>query len=1309
MKVKVFKNFLITGIFLGVSSISWAIIFIPDDLNIPSSNSPSVPALYSLSSDDQTHPDSEIEADEIDVSQAEIVPKPFDFDYENPGSYFDSDYPLSDWNSYSQEKLKEIALNSEYALTRAMALTQINDIQWLKDYALENGELDNDLTNFEIIAILNNPDLDKETFNKIVTSDKVMNDPELLHLFIGFDDKGDWDAIKQDKEIAEKFMKFLDKKEQEEKSPFQEEVSPNEKRKMIDNMFGALLGYLSSYQGEVNDAFEHSFLLNARARGKLIPQLSNYLLDETKEKDKRINAAIMLDTLGHFPYLGEFVNLGEKKSKDIFLDLIEGLRNEQDKDVRLAIAEDLEAVNNFVSTDVKSAVEVASKLVDFLKDSSLDKEVQAHALLSLRRLVATPFELEDYLHNTNFSIVGFNPEDVKLMEQELKDEVIPFLKDTLTSKEKDPLVRFFAGYAMRRIFSASYRYLGEEKAKLVDELLNMATNSEEDDLARAGAMLGLEGISYTEAKGEIKEVIIQAKEKIVSSLLNIVNNPQEDLYVRMWTASALNTLMGSEISQKSKDKIAQELIKVLKDNDPEDEVLNVTQEPFGEIAGPIVQYYEKGGKKKEFSKRLAKVYLRQSASYALTSAIIESELSSEVLNQAINTMLNVFKDPSEDMDLISYLGMGMSFITRYLFVSPEVKQKFVEGLIDIFENPYDFRNLSEEEQNSARQIMIWAAKVIGNGLNMAGVEDVNLKKRAFSALSDFMFNNEYDPEIRYWAEYPLAVLTGDPKISTSLKKDLAEKLKDYIKANLEDAQESKVVKGAFGILYTAFQDPQIDSNFKLKIFEELNLFGENGIIENPNVDEIVKSASLAMISSLISNPNIPLEKKQSWVKELLEIMKGKKESQSQTQMGMIGINDSGQEEDWFAVPELQKMAGIVLKDIAERDDIRPEVKGSLVTDILKIFNSKGEDIDRELKEIAGDILLSIAQDEDLSIEKKMEIFNGIKDELTEILDKSIEGFSHSFRGFQLASIMEGLLRDKDFVDKLSQENPDYLKDLAGKIINKFNQIKDEILQKEGGEVNYYRIEMESSAYISLLSRIARNSDEVKNMVIEGFNLTGTQKEIFDEYGILVLNGWGEFNQEDYDSIKNVLSLLEETFGKEKVEKLINTIIRMPYNPSGILGAAYPNGVTWLFGDLHNYPTPGGEEKTIDIFEIVLFHELAHHIDFNLLTQKQHDLFNILNFESGYDPDNYARIYGMTNKWEDFATMVEAWGKDSIGLITKAKSNTDKTLLQKALFVGNLFTINGDVYLFKEVNGHIKIDKIITYAEFMEMLTGLRPM
>jgi len=53
----------------------------------------------------------------------------------------------------------------------------------ITSYAIEDGQLDSDLTNYEVVAILNNPDLEQDMIEIIVTSDKIMSDPEFLKFY----------------------------------------------------------------------------------------------------------------------------------------------------------------------------------------------------------------------------------------------------------------------------------------------------------------------------------------------------------------------------------------------------------------------------------------------------------------------------------------------------------------------------------------------------------------------------------------------------------------------------------------------------------------------------------------------------------------------------------------------------------------------------------------------------------------------------------------------------------------------------------------------------------------------------------------------------------------------------------------------------------------------------------------------------------------------------------------------------------------------------------------------------------------------
>ena len=95
----------------------------------------------------------------------------------------------------------------------------------------------------------------------------------------------------------------------------------------------------------------------------------------------------------------------------------------------------------------------------------------------------------------------------------------------------------------------------------------------------------------------------------------------------------------------------------------------------------------------------------------------------------------------------------------------------------------------------------------------------------------------------------------------------------------------------------------------------------------------------------------------------------------------------------------------------------------------------------------------------------------------------------------------------------------------------------------------------------------------------------------------------------------------------------------------------------------------------------LFHEIAHSIFDNILTEKQRELFTKLNKDSRTDLENYAYWYGMEDIDEDFATMVESWGVDSKVFFNKALKRAiakkKPILLEKFLIIAEAFSAGTD--------------------------------
>jgi hypothetical protein len=118
--------------------------------------------------------------------------------------------------------------------------------------------------------------------------------------------------------------------------------------------------------------------------------------------------------------------------------------------------------------------------------------------------------------------------------------------------------------------------------------------------------------------------------------------------------------------------------------------------------------------------------------------------------------------------------------------------------------------------------------------------------------------------------------------------------------------------------------------------------------------------------------------------------------------------------------------------------------------------------------------------------------------------------------------------------------------------------------------------------------------------------------------------------------------------------------------SGGVAGSYHPGLTpriRIYGDFR-----GGELARI------FYHEVGHHVQFAHFTNEQQARWTELHRLSGEDRDNYARLYGRENEYEDWAAIFEAYTRDSIFEIEPALklAETGKTiLLEKFKFLVRL--------------------------------------
>jgi hypothetical protein len=131
---------------------------------------------------------------------------------------------------------------------------------------------------------------------------------------------------------------------------------------------------------------------------------------------------------------------------------------------------------------------------------------------------------------------------------------------------------------------------------------------------------------------------------------------------------------------------------------------------------------------------------------------------------------------------------------------------------------------------------------------------------------------------------------------------------------------------------------------------------------------------------------------------------------------------------------------------------------------------------------------------------------------------------------------------------------------------------------------------------------------------------------------------------------------------EDVRLGLQKIVAFPQDPE-VAGQYFSNTIR-IFGDLQG-------ARLAQVF----FHEVGHHVQFAHFTSEQQERWFDLNKKSGSDSDNFARLYGRTNQFEDFATVFEAYTSSSSDALSVAQARNARNrpiYLEKIKFVVGLF-------------------------------------
>ena len=124
--------------------------------------------------------------------------------------------------------------------------------------------------------------------------------------------------------------------------------------------------------------------------------------------------------------------------------------------------------------------------------------------------------------------------------------------------------------------------------------------------------------------------------------------------------------------------------------------------------------------------------------------------------------------------------------------------------------------------------------------------------------------------------------------------------------------------------------------------------------------------------------------------------------------------------------------------------------------------------------------------------------------------------------------------------------------------------------------------------------------------------------------------------------------------------------------SGNIAGSYNPGLTpriRIYGDFR-----GGELARI------FYHEVGHHVQFAHFSKEQQSRWTELHRLSGNESSAYARLYGKENEYEDWASVFEAYTRDSVfevGLSRNASDAGSPVLRDKYKFITQLFRHDRD--------------------------------
>ena len=197
-----------------------------------------------------------------------------------------------------------------------------------------------------------------------------------------------------------------------------------------------------------------------------------------------------------------------------------------------------------------------------------------------------------------------------------------------------------------------------------------------------------------------------------------------------------------------------------------------------------------------------------------------------------------------------------------------------------------------------------------------------------------------------------------------------------------------------------------------------------------------------------------------------------------------------------------------------------------------------------------------------------------------------------------------------------------------------------------------------------------------------------------KFGIGVIEREACFDDSEMRMIAEVLSVLPGNFlcRLKEIEAVSCETLSCP--KGWVNEAAIERGRIFLF--TRDYPQQelkkpfrfGTMKSTIltpGLFARLIVHEIAHLYHHNMFEECNKVKIIKLYKNSGMDYENFSRYDGKTDEYEDFATMVDMWFKDSYALLERAIYNFQRgkpILLEKVLLVADVFSEYDEVYVYK---------------------------